>query len=146
MSIPFTDKVTIYNDITYKSFGTSKDAVSGRYFNRFVIDKCLIYNQISESSDGTIQRIVNAHNVITKDVEHYKTPLEYEQLPIDEKQKYYTVQIDDFIVLAEVDDIVTTSKEFQALQEKYTGNGFSVTSVSAYTKGSITNNIHIIHA
>lgn len=135
----FTDKVTIYNDI-------ASDGVNPRRFDRFVIDKCLVYDNLAESADGTIQRIVNAHNVITKDVEHYKTPLEYAQLPVDVKEGFYTVQVDDFVVLAEVDDVVTTSREFQELQEKYKNNGFSVTAVSAYLKGTNTNNIHIMHA
>lgn len=135
----FTDKVTIYNDIP-------SDGVNPRRFDRFVIDKCLVYEQLSESADGTIQKVVNAQNVITKDTEHYKSPLEYARLPADLKEQYYTVQVDDFVVLAEVDDVVTTSREFQDLQEKYKDNGFSVTAVSAYLKGTNTNNIHIMHA
>ena len=135
----YTDKVTIYNDIP-------SDGVNARRFDRFVIDRCLIYNQITENADGTIQRVINAQNVITKDTEHYKSPSEYRQLPADEKEKYYTVQVDDFVVLAEVDDVVTTGREFQELQDKYRHIGFSVTAVSAYLKGTNTNNIHIMHA
>lgn len=135
----FTDKVTIYNDI-------ASDGVNPRRFDRFVIDKCLVYEQLTESADSTIQRVINAQNVITKDTEHYKSPLEYARLPVDVKEQYYTVQVDDFIVLAEVDDVVTTSREFQDLQEKYKDNGFSVTAVSTHLKGTITNNIHIMHA
>ena len=135
----FTDKVTIYNDI-------ASDGVNPRRFDRFVINKCIFYEQLAESADVTIQKIINAQNVITKDIEHYKTPLEYARLPLDLKENYYTVQVDDFIVLGEVDDAVTTSREFQALQEKYKDNGFSVTAVSAYLKGTDTNHIHIMHA
>lgn len=135
----FTDKVTIYNDI-------ASDGVNQRRFDRFVIDKCLVYEQLTESADGTIQRIVNAQNVITKDTEHYKSPLEYARLPVDLKEGFYTVQVDDFIVLAEVEDVVNTSREFEELQKKYKDNGFSVTAVSAYLKGTNTNNIHIMHA
>lgn len=135
----FNDKVTIYNDI-------ASDGVNPRRFDRFVIDRCLIYNQLTEGADGTVQRVINAQNVVTKDTEHYKTPLEYSRLPVDIKDNFYTVQIDDFVVLSEVDDVVTTSKEFQSLQEKYKHNGFSVTAVSAYLEGTTTNNIHIMHA
>ena len=101
---------------------------------------------MSESADGTIGQPIEVQNVITRDVEHYKTPLEYAQLPADLKENYYTVKPNDFIVLAEVDDIVTTSREFQDLQSKYKDNGFSVTAVSAYLNGTNTNNIHIQHA
>lgn len=135
----FVDKVTIYNDIP-------ADGVNSRRFDRFVIDKCLIYEQLTESADNTIQRVINARNVVTKDVEHYKSPLDYARLPVDIKEKYYTVQVDDFVVLGEVDDVVTTGREFQELQTKYKENGFSVTAVSVYLKGTNTNNIHIMHA
>lgn len=135
----FTDKVTIYNDIP-------SDGVNPRRFDRFVIDKCLIYNQATEGADGTIQKIINAQNVITKDIENYKTPIEYKQLATDEKDNFYTVQIDDFVVYGEVDDIVTTSKEFQNLQQKYKDNGFLVTAVNASIFGMAVDNVHIMHA
>ena len=135
----FINRVTIFNDIP-------SDGVSTRRFDKFVIDKCIIYNQMSEGADGTIQKIVNAQNVITKDIEHYKTPTEYAQIPVDEKDNYYTVQVDDFVVLDEVDDVVTTAKEFQNLQQKYKTKGFSVTSVNASIYGIPVDNVHIMHA
>lgn len=135
----FTNKVTIYNDIP-------SDGVNLRRFDRFVIDKCLIYNQISEGADGTVQKILNSQNVVTKDIEHYKTPIEYKQLAEDEKDNFYTVQIDDFVVLIEVDDIVTTSREFQELQQKYKDNGFLVTAVNASIFGLNVDNVQITHA
>ena len=139
MNNKFDKKVTIYNDI-------SSDGVNPRRFDRFVIDKCLIYNQATEGADGTIQKVINAQNVITKDIEHYKTPIEYKQLATDEKDNFYTVQIDDFVVYGEVDDIVTTSKEFQNLQQKYKDNGFLVTAVNASVFGMAVDNVHIMHA
>lgn len=135
----FVDKVTIYNDIP-------SDGINLRRFDRFVIDKCLIYNQMAEGADGTVQKIINAQNVVTKDVEHYKSPLEYSQLAEDERENYYTVQIDDFVVYGEVDDVVTTSKEWQLLQQKYENNGFSVTSVNASIFGMNVDNVQITHA
>lgn len=135
----FVDKVTIYNDI-------ASDGVNLRRFDRFVIDKCLKYNQISEGADGTIQKIVNSQNVITKDIEHYKTPSEYKELAEDEKDNFYTVQIDDFVVLKEVDDVITNSREFQQLQQKYKDDGFSVTAVNASIFGMSVDNIQITHA
>lgn len=139
MTQKFNKKVTIYNDIP-------SDGVSLRRFDRFVIDKCLIYNQLTESASGTVQRVVNSQNVITKDVEHYKTPLEYSQLAEDERENYYTVQVDDFVVYGEVEDVVTTSKEWQSLQQKYANNGFSVTAVNASIFGMNVDNVQITHA
>ena len=132
-------KVTIYNDIP-------KTAVEERHFDRFVIDKCNIQKGMLQNADGTIEKVVNAQTIITKDIEHYKTPLEYALLPADEKDKYFTANVNDFVVLAEVDDVVTTSREFQDLQSKYKSNGFSVTAVNEYINGMAVDNVQIIHA
>ena len=135
----FSSKVTIYNDIP-------SDGVNARHFDRFVIDLCNIQKGVLQSADGTIEKVVNAQTIITKDIEHYKTPTEYALLPVDEKDKYFTANVNDFVVLAEVDDVVTTSREFQDLQSKYKNNGFSVTAVNEYLNGMSVDNIQIIHA
>ena len=132
-------KVTIYNDI-------SSDSVNPRRFNRYIIDLCNVQGGYVEKSDGTVQNLVNAQTIITRDVAHYKSPREYAMLPIDAQSKFFTVQVDDFIVLGEVDDVVTTSKEFEALQKKYGNYGISVTSVNPYLFGMNTDNITITNA
>lgn len=129
-------KVTIYNDIP-------ADAVNGRRFDRFVIDKCNIQGGIVSRANGTIENIVNAVTVITKDTAHYKSPPEYAKLPVDEKENFYTAQVGDFIVLSEADDIVTTSREFAELQSKYANNGIVVRSVSANIHGMSVDNITV---
>lgn len=133
----FVDRVTIYNDIPATGENT-------RIFNRFVIDKCLIYNRLTESAQDTVQTVVNVQNVITKDTEHYKMPLEYMSLDDAEKANFYTVQVDDFIVFGEVADVVTTGKEFQKLVDKYAGQGMLVTAVNANLSGMIVNNVQIV--
>lgn len=135
----FVNKVTIYNDIP-------SDGVNSRRFDRFVIDLCNIQKGILQNADGTIEKVVNAQTIITKDIEHYKKPTEYALLPVDEKDKYFTANVNDFVVLAEVDDVVTTSREFQDLQSKYKNNGFLVTAVNEYLNGMSVDNIQIIHA
>ena len=135
----FKNKVTIYNDIP-------SDGVNARRFDRFVINFCNIQKGILQNADGTIEKVVNAQTIITKDIEHYKTPLEYALLPADMKDNYFTANVNDFVVLAEVDDVVTTSREFQELQSKYRNNGFSVTAVNEYLNGMAVDNIQIIHA
>lgn len=129
-------KVTIYNDIP-------ADVVNPRRFERFVIEKCNIQGGIISKADGTIENIVNALTVITKDTDRYKRPLEYKQIPIDLAENYFTVQVGDFIVLAEVDDVVTTSREFSELQSKYSNNGIVVRSVSPNIHGMTVDNITI---
>ena len=136
----FTQKFTIYNDIP-------ADGVNDRHFDRFVLERCMVYGGTAErTSNGTIQNIVNAQTVITKDVDQYKSPLEYNRLPIDEKEKYYTAKANDFIVFAEVDDVVTTSLEFRDLQDKYKSNGMSITAVNPYVFGLATDNIAMTNA
>ena len=135
----FNDKVTIYNDIP-------SDGVNKRQFHRYVIDRCNIQKGAMQNADGTIEKVPNAIMIETKDVEHYKSPLEYSLLPADEKDKYFTANVNDFFILAEVDDVVTTSREFQELQSKYKNNGFSVTAVNEYIYGLSVDNVQIIHA
>ena len=135
----FSKKVTIYNDI-------SSDGVNPRRFDRFVINFCNIQKGTLQNADGTIEKVVNAQTITTKDIEHYKTPLEYALLPADMKDNYFTANVNDFVVLAEVDDIITTAREFQELQSKYKNNGFSVTAVNEYIHGMAVDNVQIIHA
>ena len=98
---------------------------------------------VSEITNKTIEKVVNAQTIITKDIEHYKTPTEYALLPVDEKDKYFTANVNDFVVLAEVDDVVTTSREFAELQTKYADNGIVVRSVSPNIHGMSVDNITI---
>lgn len=135
----YTKKVTIYNDIK-KSF------VEPRHWDRRVIDKCMVYSGMVASSNQTVQTISNAQNVITRDVKHYKSPSEYALVPVDEREQYYTVQPDDFIVFDEVFDVVTNATEWDELKDKYQGNGMSVTTVNPYIFGMSTDNITISNA
>ena len=132
----FKQKVTIYNDIP-------KNAVEERHFDRFLIDLCNIQGGIVSKADGTIENIVNAVTVISKDIDRYKTPLEYAKLPVDIRENFYTAQVGDFIVLSEVYDVVNTSREFAELQEKYKENGIVVRSVSANIHGMSVDNVTI---
>ena len=130
----YKQKVTIYNDI-------SKNAVEERHFDKFVIDKCNIQGGLVNEANGTITNIVNAKSVITRDVNRYKTPLEYAELPVDLRVDYFTAQIGDFVIFAEVDDVVTTASEFSQLQAKYRNNGMKITSISPNIFGLSVDNV-----
>lgn len=132
----FTSKVTIYNDIP-------KTAVEERHFDRFVIELCNIQGGLISKADGTIENIVNARTVITRDVKRYKSPLEYAKTPVDLREEFFTVQVGDFVVFDEVDDIVTTSREFSELQSKYSQNGMVIRSVSANINGMSVDNVQM---
>lgn len=127
-------KVTIYNDIP-------ANAVSDRRFDRHVIDKCNIQGGIISRADGTIENIVNAITVITKSTERYKSPKEYQNTPKDIADDFYTVQIGDFVVLGEVNDVVSTGREFAELQQKYYNSGFVVRATPAHLEGMDVDNI-----
>lgn len=139
MTDKFIKKVTIFSDIP-------KTVVESRHWDRRVVDKCLVYSGTVEGASGTVQTITNAQNVITRDVEHYKSPSEYALIPVDEREQYYTLQPDDFIVFDEVFDVVTTAAEWADLQKKYKNNGMSVTTVNPYIFGMKTDNIAISNA
>jgi hypothetical protein len=132
-------KVTIYNDI-------SATEIENRHFDRFVIDNCSIQGGRVSKEDGTIENVVNAQTVWTKDVTHYREPREYMLLPVDERENFYTVQIGDFVVLSEVEDIVENAKDFATLQSKYANHGFKITSISPNINGMSVDNISFTNA
>lgn len=135
----FKKRVTIYNDI-------EADAVNPRRFERAVIDRCSVQGGIVSKADGTVENIVNATTIIMKDTERYRTPLVYKKTPVDIREDLYTVQIGDFVVFDEVGDIVSTSRDFAALQEKYADNGMVIRSVSVNIFGMPVDNVTATNA
>lgn len=135
----FQSKVTIYNDIP-------ATAVTPRRFERFVIDRCNIQSGKVSTADGTIIDVVNATTVVTKDISKYKSPNEYINTPIDLREKYYTVQVGDFVVFEDVNDVVETPQQWQHLLTKYAHNGMKVTSVSPNIYGMSVDNISFTNA
>lgn len=132
-------KVTIYNDI-------ADNGVEARHFDRFVIDRCSIQGGLVSRADGTIENIVNATTVWTKNVEDYRTPREYTFIPTDLREQYYTVQVGDFVVFGEVEDVVVDSRDFANLQKKYENNGFKVTSISYNKNNMAVDNLSFTNA
>lgn len=132
-------RVTIYNDVPASE-------ISGRAFERFVIDKCNIQGGFVDKSDGTIRSVANAKTVITKDIEHYKSPEDFYNMPESERSGFYTAQTGDFVVFGEVPDVVSTAIDFAELQDKYKNNGIKITSVSANIYGMAVDNITMTNA
>ena len=129
-------KVTIYHSIQNND-GTS------RSFKRFVLDKCLIQSGTVEKAVGTVRNVVNAKTVITKNIKRYIKPFEYANLSDEKSDSFYTVQVGDFVVLAEVNDAVTNALEFSKLQQKYKDNGFKVMNISENINEMAVDNISI---
>ena len=59
----FNQKVTIYNDITYESYGTSEEVIKERHFEKFVIEKCNIQKGVLQNADGTIEKIAKKYKL-----------------------------------------------------------------------------------
>lgn len=119
----FTENVTIYNDIP-------ADTVNPRRWKRQVVNRCNIQGNLVQRMNGNIVNVVNAKSVVTKDVDKYKNPIEYDALPEDEKEDYFTVRTGDFVVFGIVEDVVASSADYAKLQTKYKDNGIKVVSVS----------------
>ncbi len=132
-------KVTIYNDIP-----SSSDAP--RTFGRFVIELCNIQGGFIDKANGTVRNVVNAKTVITKDVAHYKSPLDYYKLSVEQRKDFFTAQIGDFVVLGEVEDVVENAQQFLSLQQKYQNSGLKITSVSPSIHGMSVDNVTITNA
>lgn len=135
----YTDKVTIYNDVPATS-------AEKRHFDRYVLDRCNIQSGRVSRADGTIENIVNAITVWTKNVENYKDPRDYRLIPTDLRDSFWTAQIGDFVVFGEVDDIVETAADFQALQSKYKDNGLKITTTSPNIYGLNVDNVSFSNA
>lgn len=135
----WNSKVTIYNDI-------ADNGVEARHFDRFVIDRCSIQGGLVSRADGTIENIVNATTVWTKNVEDYRNPREYAFIPTDLREQHYTVQVGDFVVFGEVEDVVVDSRDFANLQKKYENNGFKVTSISYNKNNMAVDNLSFTNA
>ena len=133
----FVDKVTIFHSATTADENGKKT----RRFDRMIVDKCSIQGEYVNKPDGTIKNVVHSQTVITRDVARYKTPSEYLALSADERSRHYTVHIGDFVVFAEVDDAVNSSREFADLQERYKDNGMVVAAVKPSLFGMDIDNI-----
>lgn len=132
----FTDKVTIYNDITSAENGE-------RCFVKTVIEKCQIAGGLTDKPQGTVGNTVNQKKVITRDTARYISPEEYRKMAQEARKGFFTVQTSDFIVFGENAEEVTNAKEFADLQIKHKDNGIKIVSVNVYINGMRTDNIEI---
>lgn len=90
-----------------------------------------------DKSSGQILYRVNTFTAYVYDWQRYKKPLwdkdGYYALPDAEKSGYYTVNVGDLIIFAEIPDSApTTTQEFNAIREKYKGCGGMITGAEVY--------------
>lgn len=134
----FNRTVTIYNDIPADSARELP-----RSWQRTVLRNCNIQGGLASKANGTVENIVNAQTVTTKDVDAYLPPVEFYALPVEKRPDFYTLNVNDFIVFDEVLDEVTTSREWSTLQSNYNKIGMSVETVSVNIYGTGADNISV---
>lgn len=132
MSDLFSETFTIINQIPQ-----SQTVPTKVLWKKHFISMCDRRDGIFDRSTGTMAYKANAWTVWCKDWEKYKPPIwtanGYYTLGDDEKDDYFTANVSDLIVFAEIPDIVpTTVSEFQALVNKYRENGGQITQAQSY--------------
>lgn len=132
MSNLFSETFTIINQIPQSPTVPTKVL-----WKKHFITNCDRRDGIFDRSTGTMAYKANAWTVWCKDWEKYKPPIwtadGYYTLGDDEKDDYFTANVGDLIVFAEIPDIVpTTVAEFQALVNKYRENGGQITQAQSY--------------
>jgi hypothetical protein len=135
----FVKAVTIYNLIP-------ATATTEKIYNRTVLEKCQVQGVFVEKTQDTVRNVVNAKSVITKSVEHYLDFADFVKIPVDKRSDYWSVNVGDFIVFAEVDDYIETEQDFANLQKKYRNNGIKVTTANASVYGMATDNVQMTNA
>lgn len=144
----YNRKCTIYCVIPSKS---NTPAVYG---HRFVLNDCAIENTTSQRLSGVTIQLVNVDSVITKNIADYRPPTDtvgsdstgfsdygFYAIPQMYRNKFYTVNAQDFIVYDVVDDEISTAQEFSALKNKYKNNGMIVAQGIDNRKGLKVDNI-----
>lgn len=132
----WSDVVTVYIDV-------AADEKTARHFERRIIRQCSVQKGTTDKANDTVRNEVAVKSVFTKDVQRYKSKDTYISLPDDQRERYFTVGVGDYIVIGEVSDTVTNAQNFMDLQTKYSDNGFKVMNVNVFIYGMNTDNIAI---
>lgn len=134
MSNLFSETFTIINQVPISQ--TNPDKTKTKYKKHY-IHKCDRRDGIFDRSSGTMAYKANAWTVWCKEWQKYKPPIwtpdGYYALGDDEKDDYFTANVGDLVIFAEIPDVEpTTVQEFQALVNKYRDNGGTITQAQSY--------------
>lgn len=132
MSNLFSETFTIINQIPQSQAVPTKVR-----WKKHFITKCDRRDGIFDKSTGTMAYKANAWTVWCKDWENYRPPIwtadGYYTLGDDEKDDYFTANVGDLVVFAEIPDVEPTNlQEFQALVTKYKDNGGVISQAQSY--------------
>lgn len=128
----YNETFTIINQIP-----KSADTAAKAAWKKHTLKKCGRQTGIYDRTNGMMAYKANTFTAYIYDWESYK-PANWSDggyYASDDKDSYFTVNIGDLIVFADIPDLVpTTLQEFQSLVTKYKDNGGTVSSVQAYLK------------
>jgi len=132
MSNLFSETFTIINQIPQSQTQANKVK-----WKKHFIHQCDRRDGIFDKSNSTMAYKANAWTVWCKDWQRYKPPIwttgGYYMLGDDEKDDFFTANVGDLVVFAEIPDIVpATIQEFQTLVSKYKDNGGMITQAQSY--------------
>lgn len=128
----FSEAFTIINQVP-----TSQSNSAIREWKKHVIRQCDKRDGIFDRATGTMAYKANSWTVSCKDWQTYRKPLwvdgGYYALTEYDKDRYWTANVGDLIIFADVDDVApTTTQEFVALRTKYQNNGGTISSAQDY--------------
>lgn len=132
MSDLFSETFTIINQIPQSSTVATKV----KWF-KHIIHSCDRRDGIFDRSTSTMAYKANAWTVWCKQWDNYRPPMwvndGYYALADDEKADFWTANVGDLIIFAEIEDVEPTSvTEYQALITKYKDYGGTITQAQPY--------------
>ena len=123
---------TIINQIPQSQTVATKQA-----WKKYRLTDCGKRDGLYDKSSGTMLYRANTWTAYLQNWQHYKAPTwldgGYYALPEDEKSKYFTVNVGDLLIFADITDAApATMQEFNALRDKYKDVGGVITGQEAY--------------
>ena len=124
---------TIINQIPTSQTVSTKVA-----WEKYRLDKCGKSDGLRDESSKTMAYKANTWTAYIGNWQEYKPPTwlddGYYALSDDEKAEYYTANVGDLLIFADIpDETPTTLQEFNALRDKYKDIGGIITSQKAHT-------------
>lgn len=116
---------TIINQIPTSATNSEKVA-----FKIHKLQNCFKRNSVQSASSNTLVYNNNSFTTFCYDWQHYKEPtfLDGGYYAIEDKSNYFTVNTNDFIVFADIEDAEPTGiAEFEALKQKHKDIGGVIT-------------------
>lgn len=113
------------------------DIATKRAWTKYTLKECDKKDGLYDKSSGTMIYKANSFTAYVYDWEHYKPPVwlenGYYKLADVDKGEFYTANVGDLIIFADIPDIApTTTAEFAALTQKYRDIGGIISGVNVY--------------